>query len=514
VHNSFAVSSRGVRVPAGLRAVVNVNFDGERVWSFNPARERWPLNRGWVPWPHVLEGYLHGVAEVSLVLRGSAEAVFAKRIVFGAGTEPIRLVDQGGHAVAVDKAGHLERTFASTDKALTEAVLEAVERVLRDLREQCGLDAFLTFGCLLGAVRDGCLIGHDGDADVSYLSRHTHPFDIIRENQQVCATMRSLGWSIARMSAGDFKIWTRPGGGRRVGIDVFAAFHVAGSFYLMPTVAGDLPRSSLLPVGEVTLEGRRFVVPAKPEDLLEVAYGPSWRVPDPSFDIDPSRATLRRLNGWMRVNRRYLKHWGDFYNSRASDRVPDTPAPFALWVADQLQARQHILDVGCGNGRDSVFFAERGHRVTALDASPAARRLTRQLAIRHAVNVRPVHLNLNDLSSMLPSGARFAHLKKPPQIYARFLLHAIEGDARRNFFRWAQMIQRRGGTTYLEFRTWQGTLRASAFPFHYRALLDPHRVIAEIERYGGTVVQREQGVGLARFESEDPRICRLVVRWA
>ena len=57
-------------------------------------------------------------------------------------------------------------------------------------------------------------------------------------------------------------------------------------------------------------------------------------------------------------------------------------------------------------------------------------------------------------------------------------------------------------------------MRARAFPFHYRTLLDPGRVVAEIERYGGTVVHRGKGRGLAAFENEDPRICRLVVRWS
>ena len=37
------------------------------------------------------------------------------------------------------------------------------------------------YGCLLGAVRDGHMIGHDSDADVAYLCEYTHPFDIIRE---------------------------------------------------------------------------------------------------------------------------------------------------------------------------------------------------------------------------------------------------------------------------------------------------------------------------------------------
>jgi SAM-dependent methyltransferase len=514
VGRGYTVGDRGVRAPAGLHEVVDVFFGADRVWSFDPGRERWPLNRGWVEWPSVLDGHLDGVVDVRLVLHGTDRVVFERRVRMGDGRDPIQLVDDAGHLMAVDGSGHLVRTFAHTDPAQTAGVLDSVDKVLRDLRDHCGLDAFLTFGCLLGAVRDGHLIGHDCDADVSYLSRHTHPFDIIRENKRVCSAMRSLGWSILRMSAGDFKIWVRPGGGPRVGIDVFASFHVAGSFYLMPYVTGDLPRTSLLPVGEVTLEGRQLAAPAEPEAMLEAAYGPAWRVPDPAFDHEASRATYRRLNGWMRSNQKYIKHWNDFYRSRKRERVPTTSSSFARWVADQLPHRRHILDVGCGNGRDSVFFAERGHRLTALDASPHALRLTRRLATEHAVAVRTAHLNLSDLRSTLLSGARFARLKRPPDIYARFLLDAIAPDSRRNFFRWAQMIQRRGGVTYLEFRTWHGVLRASASRFHYRALLDPDSVIAEIESHGGIVVHDERGTRRARYDGENPRVCRVTVRWA
>ena len=234
------------------------------------------------------------------------------------------------------------------------------------------------------------------------------------------------------MSAGDFKIWTRPGGGRRVGIDVFAAFHVDGRFYMVPSVAGDLPRSALLPVREVTLEGRSLVAPALPTELLETTYGPGWRVPDPSFEFEPPRTTIRRLNGWLRNNRKHLRHWSDFYKSRAAERIPTTPSPFATWVADRLDPQQHVLDVGCGNGRDAVHLAEQGHRVTAFDGGPLALKLTRRLASQHGVRVRPTLLNLTNLSSTLTSGARLAHAPRPPEIYARFLLDAVEHDTRKD----------------------------------------------------------------------------------
>ena len=75
-------------------------------------------------------------------------------------------------------------------------------------------------------------------------------------------------------------------------------------------------------------------------------------------------------------------------------------------------------------------LAGQGHRVTALDGTLLARRLTRRLAAERSVRVTPKELNLNDLSSVLTSGARFARLRRPPQIYARFLLDAVEADTR------------------------------------------------------------------------------------
>ena len=67
------------------------------------------------------------------------------------------------------------------------------------------------------------------------------------------------------------------------------------------------------------------------------------------------------------------------------------------------------------------------------------------------------------------------------------------------------MVQRRGGTTYLEFRTWQGTLRARAFPFHYRTLLDPTASSPRSSGPAAPSCTARMGTGLAPFEGEDPQ---------
>jgi SAM-dependent methyltransferase len=42
---------------------------------------------------------------------------------------------------------------------------------------------------------------------------------------------------------------------------------------------------------------------------------------------------------------------------------------------DHLSASSHILDAGCGSGRDTLAFLKAGHRVTALDGSAEMARL-------------------------------------------------------------------------------------------------------------------------------------------
>jgi hypothetical protein len=51
------------------------------------------------------------------------------------------------------------------------------------------------------------------------------------------------------------------------------------------------------------------------------------------------------------------------------------------------------------------------------------------------------------------------------------------------------------------------------FGRHPRTYADPDRIVAEIVRHGGTVVERVEGRGLAPFGRENPAICRLVVSW-
>jgi SAM-dependent methyltransferase len=53
-----------------------------------------------------------------------------------------------------------------------------------------------------------------------------------------------------------------------------------------------------------------------------------------------------------------------------------------------------VLDLGCGEGRNAVFLAERGYAVTAVDQSAVGLRKAQQLAAQRGVSITTVQADL------------------------------------------------------------------------------------------------------------------------
>ena len=72
----------------------------------------------------------------------------------------------------------------------------------------------------------------------------------------------------------------------------------------------------------------------------------------------------------------------------ASDRVHATVVPNRFLVAEIADRPPGTaLDLACGAGRNAVWLAERGWRVTAVDFSPVALALARDLAASRGVEI-------------------------------------------------------------------------------------------------------------------------------
>jgi tellurite methyltransferase len=111
------------------------------------------------------------------------------------------------------------------------------------------------------------------------------------------------------------------------------------------------------------------------------------------------------------------------------------PSDFALEVARLVRPGDYVLDLGCGEGRDCVFFAGRGAVVFGVDVSDAGLAKARRLARRRGVRVRWVH---GPVTGLLPSGPF-------DLIFSCGSLHYVSRDRRADLFARLRAMTRPGG---------------------------------------------------------------------
>ncbi|MEG2303755.1 MAG: class I SAM-dependent methyltransferase, partial [Niameybacter sp.] len=82
----------------------------------------------------------------------------------------------------------------------------------------------------------------------------------------------------------------------------------------------------------------------------------------------------------------------NYYNTNAQDFIAGTlnvdMSELRNTFTKHLPQEAHILDAGCGSGRDSLAFKEAGYMVTAIDGSEAMCQQTEALIgqpVRHMV---------------------------------------------------------------------------------------------------------------------------------
>lgn len=127
--------------------------------------------------------------------------------------------------------------------------------------------------------------------------------------------------------------------------------------------------------------------------------------------------------------------------AREYARTPDRylwgtePSELAQDVARLLPARARVLELGSGEGRDSVFFAARGLDVTGVELSGAGIDKAERLARARRVRVRWLR---GDMARSRPGGT--FHL-----VYSCGAIHYVPRPARTHLFRRLKAITVPGG---------------------------------------------------------------------
>ncbi|WP_186380373.1 class I SAM-dependent methyltransferase [Pseudomonas oryzihabitans] len=196
-------------------------------------------------------------------------------------------------------------------------------------------------------------------------------------------------------------------------------------------------------------------------------------------------------------------YWDGFYRHSA-DSVPTFPSQFAVFMLSNLSPVQGVLELGCGNGRDSAFFAGQGLPVMALDSSAQA------MALCRSRQVAGVDYRQCDIEFCAENVREFLADKTHIAVYARFFLHAITDETENRLLGTLCDLLPDGCALYLEYRTREDAVGEKQFGQHYRRYIEHADLLRQLECHGLTVTYQVQGRGFATYRNEDAFIGRCV----
>lgn len=206
--------------------------------------------------------------------------------------------------------------------------------------------------------------------------------------------------------------------------------------------------------------------------------------------------------------------WEAFYTRNGLVRAP---SPFALWCLDEgyLSQTDHLLELGCGNGRDTFAFMEQGIQVLAVDACHAAIAHNATL-LDNAQWGQFSQMDLCDIASL----AKRESATPPVQaVYSRFVMHAIPESTEDIVLNFCTEYLPQGSLMLHEFRTTrdplmqQGEVLSSTerLTDHYRRFIDAQAFRKKLHARGWQEKFFIESDGLAKFKDENPVVCRIVV---
>lgn len=201
-------------------------------------------------------------------------------------------------------------------------------------------------------------------------------------------------------------------------------------------------------------------------------------------------------------------YWSSFYSGIVDREDLQPPSQFAAFTAQEINKGSVIFEVGCGNGRDSLFFAELGFTVIALDKCENAVKATRIGSERRGL--KNIECIVGDVSGEDFTAALATITTQNVCVYARFFLHSITDSEQETFFKTLSGTLNSGHRLAFEYRTEKDELlEKNALP-HFRRYQRANDLRDQLEASGFKPLYQIEGQGYAKYKSEDAIVSRAI----
>ncbi|MDE6603797.1 MAG: adenylyl-sulfate kinase [Lachnospiraceae bacterium] len=205
--------------------------------------------------------------------------------------------------------------------------------------------------------------------------------------------------------------------------------------------------------------------------------------------------------------KRDTDYWNEYY--RKTDI--GEPSLFAQEIGDMLIPAKNILELGCGNGRDSIYFLKLGLNVTAIDSSDG---VITQLKKKYEEN--NIYFICDDFVS---SSAIFSG--QYDYVYSRFTLHAINEEQEIEVLHNVYKVLKKNGLFFIEVRSINDELYGKGekvgensyiFNGHFRRFIKMKDLVNKMKTIGFEIVSALEKRGFAPYQGSNPPIIRIIAK--
>lgn len=204
------------------------------------------------------------------------------------------------------------------------------------------------------------------------------------------------------------------------------------------------------------------------------------------------------------------QYWNEFY----SQDFVHIPSQFCVFVSTFINRGSTVVELGCGNGRDSHFFANMNFRLIGVDLSPGAIEACNKISNSNKdikflcgdISEENICENIHEVIGPRKEGIDVC-------FYSRFVIHSIDEQQQTSFMHGLSNLMKEGDCIFFEFRSKEDQDTKKVYGNHYRRYVDTELFIKQLKDIVGVeIIYSITGRGMAKFKDEDPSVSRIIAQ--
>lgn len=201
------------------------------------------------------------------------------------------------------------------------------------------------------------------------------------------------------------------------------------------------------------------------------------------------------------------KYWKNYYEKQ---KAPVQASLFAQHILENyVKENDSLIELGCGNGRDSAFFALHGVNVVAIDQC------------ENEIFTLSVNNKLKNIKFICDDFTKLGEIGSFDSVYSRFTLHSITEKEENDTIKWAYEHLKKNGKLLVEARGKKNELYKLGIPIdgekdvyvyeeHSRRFVDIDNLCDKLTKMGFNLVSAEEKASFAPFGDTNYVFMRIV----